>query len=75
MSAPHFFTFQSGMKDSALTVGLQAAADYIGAELFTFFFGGDILGKSWNMGDMGGEKERARQYGLLDIALGLAGEI
>lgn len=54
---------------------LQAVADYIGAELLTFFFGGDILGESWDMGNMGGEKERARQHGLLDIALGLAGEI
>ena len=46
-----------------------------GAELFTFFFGGDILGESWDMGNMGGEKERARQHGLLDIAIGFAGEL
>lgn len=55
--------------------GLQAVADYIGAELLTFFFGGDILGESWDMGNMGGEKERARQHGLLNIALELAKEI
>ena len=54
---------------------LQAVADYIGAELLTFFFGGDILGESWDMGNMGGEKERARQHGLLDIALGLAARL
>ncbi len=52
--------------------GLQAVADYIGAELFVFFFGGDILGESWDMGNMGGEKERAQQHGLFEIALGLA---
>lgn len=55
--------------------GLQAVADYIGAELFAFFFGGDILGESWSVGNMDGEKERAHQHGLLDIALGLAKEL
>lgn len=38
--------------------GLQAVADYLGVELYTFFFGGDILGESWDMGDLGGERER-----------------
>lgn len=52
--------------------GLQAVADYLGVELYTFFFGGDILGESWDMGDLGGEREKVRQHGLLDLALGLA---
>lgn len=55
--------------------GLQAVADAIGAELFSFFFGGDILGEVWDKGNLGGEAEKARQHGLLDIALGLAARL
>lgn len=55
--------------------GLQAVADTIGAELFSFFFGGDILGEVWDKGNLGGEAEKARQHGLLDIALGLAARL
>ena len=50
-------------------------ADAIGAELFPFFFGGDILGEVWDKGNLGGEAEKARQHGLLDIALGLAARL
>jgi len=55
--------------------GLQAVADAIGAELFVFFFGGDILGEVWDKGALGGDAEKARQHGLLDIALGLAARL
>ena len=67
-------------KDGCISVemeaaGLQAVADYMGAELYIFFFGGDILGESWDIGNMGGEKEKERQHGLFDIAMGFAAEI
>ena len=47
----------------------------MGAELYIFFFGGDILGESWDIGNMDGEKEKERQHGLFDIAMGFAAEI
>ena len=67
-------------KDGCISVemeaaGLQAVADYMGAELYIFFFGGDILGESWDIGNMGGEKEKERQHGLFDIAMGFAAKI
>ncbi len=55
--------------------GLQAVADAIGAELFVFFFGGDILGEIGDKGTLGGDAENARQHGLLDIALELAARL
>lgn len=51
---------------------LQALSDFIGTELYIFFFGGDVLGEKWDIGNMGGEKEKARQHGLFDVAMGLA---
>lgn len=51
---------------------LQALSDFIGTELYIFFFDGDVLGEKWDIGNMGGEKEKARQHGLFDVAMGLA---
>lgn len=52
--------------------GLEAVANAVGFELYTFFFGGDILGATWETGDLGGEKEKKKQQDLFDLALGLA---
>ncbi len=52
--------------------GLQAVSDYIGAELYIFFFAGDILGQEWDAGDMIGERENTRQAGAFSMALRLA---
>ena len=52
--------------------GLEAVADAVGAELYTFFFGGDILGERWEIGNIGGEKEKKKQESLFDLALDFA---
>jgi len=51
--------------------GLQAIADHLGVEFYTFFFAGDILGESWVSGDLGGERERRRQVSAVEVALAL----
>ena len=55
--------------------GLQAIADHIGVEFYTFFFAGDILGESWTPGDLGGERERRRQVSAVEVALALGKSI
>ena len=55
--------------------GLQAIADHIGVQFYTFFFAGDILGESWTPGDLGGERERRRQVGAVEVALALGKSI
>ncbi len=52
--------------------GLQAVGDYLGVELYVFFFVGDLLFEKWSRGNLGGESERARQADCFDIALSLA---
>ena len=52
--------------------GLEAVADAVGAELYTFFFGGDILGERWEIGNIGGEREKKQQESLFDLALDFA---
>lgn len=38
---------------------LQALSDFIGTELYIFFFDGDVLGEKWDIGNMGGEKGKS----------------
>lgn len=51
--------------------GLQAISNHLGVDLYIFFFAGDILGESWQVGHLGGEKERVCQVSCVDIALKL----
>lgn len=51
--------------------GLQAISNHIGVEVYVFFFSGDILGEQWTRGDLGGEREKTRQIGAVDLALQL----
>ena len=67
-------------KEGVLTVemessGLEAIADHIGVQFYTFFFAGDILGESWTPGDLGGERERRRQISAVEVALALGKSI
>ncbi|MBO6286429.1 MAG: nucleoside phosphorylase [Bacilli bacterium] len=55
--------------------GLEAIADHLGVEFYTFFFAGDILGESWIPGDLGGERERRRQVSAVEVALALGRSI
>ena len=52
--------------------GLQAVSNHLGVELYIFFFAGDILGKTWDRSNLGGENERKRQADSSVLALTLA---
>lgn len=52
--------------------GLQALANYLDLDLYLFLFGGDKFLETWIPGDLGGEKEKAKQLGTASIALDLA---
>lgn len=52
--------------------GLQAVSDYLGLELYIFFFAGDILGEEWDPGDLADGKEQRRQADALSMAFRLA---
>lgn len=52
--------------------GLQAVCDYLGIELYIFFFAGDILGAEWDPGDLRRGIEPLRQAGAFGMAMGLA---
>lgn len=69
--------WQARKEDGVLCVdmeasGLQAIADHIGAEVYIFFFAGDILGQSWESGNLGGENEKVQQCSAVEVALSLA---
>ena len=51
---------------------LQAVANYINVDLYTFFFTGDLLLDKWEKNNMGGENERKEQVNMFDIALMIA---
>lgn len=55
--------------------GLQAIASHIGLELYLFFFAGDVLGQTWQSGDLGGIRERVRQISSVELALLLGQEL
>lgn len=51
------------------TAGLQAICNYLGVDLYIFFFAGDILGKKWENGNLGGFKEKNKQISSFELAL------
>lgn len=55
--------------------GLQAVCNYLGINLYIFFFAGDILGKKWESGNLGGLKEEHRQISSFELALKVAASI
>ena len=52
--------------------GLQAMSNYLGTDLYIFFFAGDILGKKWESGNLGGFKEKKKQISSFEMALKVA---
>ena len=52
--------------------GLQAVSDYLGIDLYVFFFAGDILGEQWDPGDLTTGREPRRQADALSMAFRLA---
>lgn len=65
----------SRKKDGCISVemessGLQAICNYYGYELYTFFFGGDLLeGESLEKGKLGGDIEKDAQLEAFNIAI------
>ena len=65
-------------KEGCITVemeaaGLQAMCNYYGYELYTFFFGADLLeNDSWDKGSLGEEKEFDIQRETFNVALDIA---
>ena len=56
--------------------GLQAMCDFHGYELYTFFFGADLLeGDSWDKANLGNDREFALQRETFRAALDLALEV
>ena len=51
--------------------GLQAVCNYLGVDLYIFFFAGDILGKKWESGNLGGFREKNKQLSSFELALKL----
>lgn len=67
----------SRRKDGCVSVemecsGLQAVCDYLGTDLYMFFFSGDLLLENWERGELGGALEKARQADCFDLALNIA---
>ena len=68
-------------KDGCISVdmeasGLQAMCNYYGYELYTFFFGADLLeGDSWDKASLGNEQEYDLQKKTFDVALSIAANI
>ena len=61
-------------KDGCIAVemesaGLEAVADYLGIDYYTFFLTGDLLEKDWSREDLGGLKEKHKQISSFDIAV------
>ena len=54
---------------------LQAVADYLNINLYTYLVSGDILVDDWNVGDLWTDKEKEKQLLSFDIALLIAKEI
>lgn len=52
--------------------GVQAVCDYLGIDLYTFLFSGDLLLEKWERGNLGGEVEENKQADCFDIALCIA---
>lgn len=53
--------------------GLQAVANYYGYDLYTFFFGADLLdGECWDKANLGGESEKDIQRETFNMALNVA---
>lgn len=68
--------FEARKKEGVLAVdmeasALQAIANHLKLDYYTFFFAGDILGETWVSGDLGGKNEEARQTSAVDVALRL----
>ena len=68
--------FEARKKEGVLAVdmeasALQAIANHLKLDYYTFFFAGDILGETWASGDLGGKNEEARQTSAVDVALRL----
>lgn len=54
---------------------LQAVANYLNINLYTFLISGDILSDSWDSADLGTEKEKKKQLESIDVALLIAKEL
>ena len=53
--------------------GLQAVCDYLGAELYIYFFAGDVLADDWDPRDAAGPAEARLQIESFSLALELEG--
>ncbi len=67
-------------KDGCISVemesaGLEAVADYLKIDYYTFLLTGDLLEEKWDRGDLGGESEKVKQISSFDIALMIAKNI
>ncbi|MCR5348209.1 MAG: nucleoside phosphorylase [Bacilli bacterium] len=51
---------------------LQAICDHLGLSFYTFFFSADVLEDSWDVGDLGGDREARRQTQAAEVALKLS---
>ena len=54
---------------------LQAISSYLGANFYTFFITGDIVGEEWDRADLGGHRERDKQLLAFEAALLIAEEL
>ena len=56
--------------------GLQAVANFLNVNYYTFFLTGDIFDtESWSIDDLSSNKEKEKQFSSFEIALLLKKEI
>ena len=55
--------------------GLEAISRYLNINLYIFFFAGDMLGTTWDSGNLIGDSHKKSQLGAFNIAIDVAKNI